>query len=165
MRLGTRQRLSFVSALRKRLKIQWHSAQRSSCFHYLMQGGSGSCHGLQYEFRVAQLGATKGSSRRATRMIHCTHLPRTSVSRGLVRRLGAFRGKAIFFWLHPQTLEAPGGSMGCFGYFDSPSSSSSPAGQLLPIVQLGLWDVCGMPSNPAGTVPWHMAYRDIQLRI
>lgn len=88
-----------------------------------MQGGSGSCQGLQYEFGVAQLGATEGSSRRAACVIHCTHLLWTSVSGGLMRRLGPFRGKAIFFWLHQQTLKAPGGSMGCFGSFDSPSSS------------------------------------------
>lgn len=101
------------------LKIQWHSAE------VVLLPWCGSCQGLQHEFGVAQPGASEGFSRRAACVIHGTHLLWASVSRGLLRRLRAFRGKAIFFWLRPQTLKAPGGSMGCFGCFDSPPLSSS----------------------------------------
>lgn len=145
----------FVSGFCKCLKIQservplmqW-AVQRSSSFHYLMQRDRVSCQGLQHEFRVAQFGLKKKSRRRAACMIHCVHLPIMTVSEHFKQWAEVFRGKAIFYW----TLKAPGGSIGCFGSFHSPSFLSFtfiPVGQLLPIVLLRLGD----NFYPAGTVP------------
>lgn len=75
-------------------------------------------------------------------MIHHVHLLIMSVSKHFKQGAEVFRGKAIFCWLLPQILKAPGWGCGMFGLLLFTNS------QLLPKVLCGLRE----SFHPAGMV-------------